>query len=156
MLFRLRGVKSTKKEAMMLKVTVQNLGDIKIFRCTGRIVYGSENQLMTALSRQNSIRVAVFDLAGVRMIDAAGLGSLIAVRKRAKAIGIKFRLMNLLPRAEDLLVLTNLRSVLEVCSVPEILDLLCRAWNQPAKVSSRPKRRPLKVLHDAGLFSLQA
>jgi len=141
---------------MILKVTVQNLGDIKIFRCTGRIVYGSEGQLMTALSRQNSLRVAVFDLAGVRMIDAAGLGSLIAVRKRAKTIGIRFRLMNLLPRAEDLLMLTNLRSVLEVCSVPEILDLLCRAWNQPAKVSIRRKRRPLKVLHDAGLFSLQA
>ena len=141
---------------MILKVTVQTLGDIKIFRCTGRIVYGSEGQLMTALSRQNSLRVAVFDLAGVRMIDAAGLGSLIAVRKRAKANGVRFRLMNLLPRAEDLLMLTNLRSVLEVCSVPEMLDLLCRARNQPAKVRSRPKRRPLKVLHDAGLFSLQA
>ena len=140
---------------MILKVKVQTLGDIKIFRCTGRIVYGSEGQLMTALSRQNSLRVAVFDLAGVRMIDAAGLGSLIVVRKQAKAIGIRFRLMNLLPRAEDLLMLTYLRSVLEVCSVPEMLDLLCRARNQPAKVSSRPKR-PLKVLHDAGLFSLQA
>src|SRR5215470_2000480 len=141
---------------MMLKVTVQNLGDIRVFRCTGRIVYGSENQLIIALSRQHSLRVAVFDLAGVRMIDAAGLGSLIAARKRAKAIGIKFRLMNLHPRAEDLLILTKLRSVLEVCSVPEILDLLCRAWNQPAKVSSRPKRDPLKVLRGAGLHSLQA
>ena len=140
----------------MLKVTVQNLDDVKVFRCTGRIVYGSEDQLMTVLCRQHSLRVAVFDLAGVRMIDAAGLGSLIAVRKRAKAIGIKFRLMNLHPRVEDLLRLTNLRSVLAVCSVPEMLDLLCRAWNQPAEARDRPKRTPLTVLDDAGLFSVQA
>ena len=139
----------------MLKVTVQTLGDVKVFRCSGRIVYGSEDKLMTALSRQHSLRVAVFDLAGVRMIDAAGLGSLIAVRIRAKAIGIKFGLMNLHPWAEDLLILTNLRSVLEVCSVPEMLDLLCRAWNRPAKVRNRAMRSPLKVLDDAMLFSLQ-
>jgi anti-anti-sigma factor len=133
----------------MLKITVQKLGDARVFRCTGRIVYGSEDQLMTALSRQRFLRVAVFDLARVRMIDAAGLGALIAVRKRANTIGIKFRLMNLHPSAEDLLVLTNLRSVLEVCSVPEILDLLCRAWNPPAKVRNRAKRTPLKVIDHA-------
>ena len=139
----------------MLKVKVQTLGDVKVFRCTGRIVYGSEDQLMIALSRQHSLRVAIFDLAGVRMIDAAGLGSLIAVRKRAMAVSIKFRLMNLHPRAEDLLELANLRTVLEVCSVPEMLDLLCRAWSQPAKLRNRPIRSPLRALDDAGLFSQQ-
>jgi len=157
MLFQLRKVKSAKqKGSVMLKVTVQDLDNVKIFRCTGRMVYGSEDQLITALSRQHSLQVAVFDLAGVRMIDAAGLGSLIAVAKRAKAIGIKFRLMNLHPRVEDLLMLTKLRSVLAVCSVPELVDLLCRAWNQPAKARNRPKRTPLTVLDDAGIFSVQA
>jgi len=140
---------------MMLKVTVQNLGDVKVFRCTGRIVYGSEDDLMTALSKQRSLRVAVFDLGGVRMIDAAGLGSLIAVRKQAKAMGIKFRLMNLHPRVEDLLSLTNLQSVLEVCAVPEMLELLCRAWNQPPKARDSAGRSLLKGFEDAEIFSLQ-
>lgn len=143
------------KESMMLKVTVQNLGDVKVFRCTGRIVYGSEDDLMTALSKQRSLRVAVFDLGGVRMIDAAGLGSLIAVRKQAKAMGIKFRLMNLHPRVEDLLSLTNLQSVLEVCAVPEMLELLCRAWNQPPKARDSAGRSLLKGFEDAEIFSLQ-
>jgi anti-anti-sigma factor len=140
---------------MMLKVTVQNLGDVKVFRCTGRIVYGSEDELISALSKQRSLRVAVLDLGGVRIIDAAGLGSLIAVRKQAKAMGIKFRLMNLHPRVEDLLSLTNLRSVLEGCSVPEMLELLCRAWNQAPKATDSAGRSLLNGFEDAELFSLQ-
>jgi anti-anti-sigma factor len=140
----------------MFRVRVQTLGDLTVFRCTGRFVYGSEGQLMAAFSKQRCFRVAVVDLAGVRMIGAAGLGSLVAVQKRARSMGINFRLMNLHPRIEKLLTLTNLRSVLEVCSVPEMLDLLCRAWNQPAEVRNKPMRTPLNMLDDGALFSVQA
>jgi anti-anti-sigma factor len=143
------------KETVMLKVTVQNLGNVKVFRCTGRIVYGSEGTLKTVLSRQLGLRVAVFDLAGVTDIDAAGLGSLIDLRTRAKASGVQFRLMNLHPRIEDLFMLTNLRSVFEVCSVPEMVQLLCHAWNQPQISRKIAAGSVLEVLDDTALATVR-
>lgn len=73
----------------------------------------------------------VLDLAGITAIDAAGLGILLSVRARALATRVKLKLMNLTPKVEQLLELTNLRSAFEVLSVPEMLDLLCRAIGQP-------------------------
>jgi len=70
----------------------------------------------------------VLDLAGVTELDAAGIGALVSVRKRAEASGVTLKLMNLTPRVEDLLELTRLKSAFEICSVPEMLSLLCRAF----------------------------
>ena len=72
----------------------------------------------------------MLDFAGVTEIDAAGIGALVSVRKRAKARGVVLKLMNLTPRVEDLLELTRLRSAFEICSVPEMLGLLCCAFEQ--------------------------
>lgn len=115
----------------MLSLTVHRLGDVTVFRCTGQIAFGSGDGLRTALSTQSRSRIAVLDLAGITAIDAAGLGILLSVRARALATGVKLKLMNLTPKAEQLLELTNLRSAFEILSVPEMLDLLCRAIGQP-------------------------
>jgi hypothetical protein len=40
------------------------------------------------------------------------------------------KLMNLTASVENLLELLNLRSAFVVCSVPEMLDLMCRALEQ--------------------------
>jgi len=72
----------------------------------------------------------VLDLAEVTEIDAAGIGVLVSLRNRAKASGLWLKLMNLTPRVENLLELTRLRSSFEICSVREMLDLLCRALEQ--------------------------
>jgi hypothetical protein len=39
-------------------------------------------------------------------------------------------MMNLTPRVEDLFEITNLRSTFEICSLRDMLDLLCRAFHQ--------------------------
>ena len=114
----------------MLNIAVHNLGEVTIFRCTGRIAFGYADRLLNAISKWPCPRIAVFDLAGVTEIDAAGIGALVSVRKRAKASGVALKLMNLTPRVEDLLELTRLRSAFEICSVPEMLDLLCRAFER--------------------------
>jgi len=119
----------------MLNVAVHNLGEVTIFRCTGRIAFGYADRLLNAISKWPLPRIAVLDLAGVTEIDAAGIGALVSVRKRAKASGVSLKLMNLTPRAEDLLELTRLRSAFEICSVPEMLSLLCRAFEQSQLVN---------------------
>lgn len=119
----------------MLRIAIHNLGDVTIYQCKGRIVFGYVDGLLTALSKQPGLRIAVFDLAEVRNIDAAGIGALVGLRKRAKASGVALKLMNLTPKVEALLELFNLRTIFEVCSLPEMLGLLCRALEQSQLVN---------------------
>jgi hypothetical protein len=55
---------------------------------------------------------------------------LVSLRKWAKASDVRLKLMNLTPKIEDLLDLMQLKSAFEICSVPEMLGLLCRAFEQ--------------------------
>jgi hypothetical protein len=71
-------------------------------------------------------------------MDAAGVGILVSLHWWAKTTGARLKLMNLTPRVEDLLQLFNLRSVFEICSVPEMLSLLCLAFEKSQ--SSQGKR----------------
>ncbi len=114
----------------MLTLTIHNLGDVTVFRCAGRITTGSVDALRNAVLNHPHTPIAVLDLAGVSFVDAAGLGILVSLRKWADAAGTKLKLMNLVPRVEALLELTNLSSAFEVCPVYEMLDLLCRAARQ--------------------------
>src|SRR6516225_5787971 len=118
------------KGAMMLSITVQNLGDVTMFRCVGRITLADADLLRIAVRSEQRGRVAVLDLAQVSAIDAAGLGMLVSLWKWSRARGTTFKLMNLAPGIESLLELTNLRSVFEICSVQDMLELLCRAFRQ--------------------------
>ena len=78
----------------MLSLTIQNLGDVTVFRCAGRITFGSGNDLRTAISTQSRMRIAVLDLAEISAVDAAGLGILLSMRGWARAAGVELKLMN--------------------------------------------------------------
>lgn len=111
----------------MLGLTIHNLGDVTVFQCAGRITANDGDVLRRAVFSQSPIRAVVLDLAGVTSVDAAGLGMLVGLRSWANATGAELQLMNLTPRVEEVLEITNLRSAFEVCSGREMLDLLCRA-----------------------------
>ena len=126
----------------MLNLTIHDLGDVTVFRCAGRITAEDGDVLRKAVLSQSRIRVAVLDLAEVSAIDAAGLGTLVSLRKWANKTGTTLKLMNLVPRVEEVLALTKLSSALEVCSVEDMLDLLCRAANQSRFAA--PEAPPLR------------
>ena len=111
----------------MLRLTIHTMGDVAVFRCAGRITFVGGDALRFAVSRHPPMRIAVLDLAEITGVDAAGLGILVSMQAWADATGTVLKLMNLTPRVEELLELTNLRSAFEVCSVQDMLDLLCRA-----------------------------
>lgn len=111
----------------MLGLTIHNLGDVTVFQCLGRITANDGDAQRRAVFAQAPIQVAVLDLAAVSSVDAAGLGMLVGLRAWANATGTELKLMNLTPRVEELLEITNLRPAFEVCSGREMLDLLCRA-----------------------------
>jgi anti-anti-sigma factor len=119
------------KEATKLNLTIQVLGDAAVLRCTGRITTEVTNELRNAVLAPPDIRTVVLDLAEVTSVDAAGLGTLVSLRNWATETGTQFKLMNLAPLVEEMLEITNLKKQFEICSVSEMLDLLCRAIHQP-------------------------
>ncbi len=122
----------------MLNVTVQNLGDLAIFRCQGRIVVGAENEILrnTVLSR-TAIRTLVLDLAQVDRIDAGGLGVLLGLRAWARSKGIQLKLMDVTNRVRQLLELTKLVGVFEICSSESVFERVTR-MPQPAWADRAP------------------
>jgi anti-sigma B factor antagonist len=90
--------------------------DVTVISCKGRIAYGAE---AVALSGEFAelvpqTRRVVIDLSGVELIDAAGLGALIAVALMAQASQCSVKLAASGNFTRQLLELTKLTSVFEV------------------------------------------
>ena len=94
----------------MLTVTVQDLGDVVILRCFGRIVRGDETAILCAAAQQHG-RNVVFDLRAVDAIDAAGIGVLISLQ----AAGIYLKLINPTRQVREILRITHVESIFEIC-----------------------------------------
>ena len=112
----------------MLRATVQQLGDVSVLCCGGRIVTGEAYAILRdAAMSQGHARFLVLDLAGVDGIDAGGLGVLLGLREWARDSAIRFKLMNVMSRVEQILKLTALDRVFEFCSARDLMCLLHRA-----------------------------
>lgn len=104
----------------MLTVTVQDSGEVVILRCQGRIVRGDETALLCSATQQES-RNIVLDLTEVEAIDAAGIGALVSLQ----AAGIYLKIMNPTLKVREVLKVTKLDSMFEICesqSIPETAE----------------------------------
>ena len=63
----------------MLTVTVDDLGEVVILRCLGRIVRGTETAILCTAVRQHGHNI-ILDLRKVDAIDAAGIGLLVSLQ----------------------------------------------------------------------------
>jgi anti-anti-sigma factor len=97
----------------MLNVIIEDSGETVLLRCNGRIVRGDETALLCAAVGQYG-RHVILDLSQVDAIDAAGVGALITLQ----AAGIYPRLMNPNKVIRQLLQVTHLDSVFELCTAP--------------------------------------
>ena len=97
----------------MLTVAVKDFGDGVVLHCQGRIVKGDETALLCAAIRLERRDVSV-DLAEVDAIDAAGIGSLLSLQ----AAGIDLKLLNPSAQVREVLRVTELDSVFEICGFP--------------------------------------
>jgi len=118
---------------MMLKITVQKLGDASVLRCKGQIVVGDACSILrNAILSQRHTRRLVLDLASVDRIDAGGLGVLLDMREWARSGASVFKLMNVTKKVEEIFELTHLQNVFEFCSVRDFFCLLHRAASIPS------------------------
>ncbi|MGB6385049.1 MAG: STAS domain-containing protein [Terriglobales bacterium] len=94
----------------MLTVITKNLSDAVILQCSGRLVRGEETALLCSAIQQHG-RTVILDLQGVDAIDAAGIGVLISLQ----AAGIYLKLINPNAQVRELLRITKLDSIFEIC-----------------------------------------
>ena len=142
---------------MMLKVTVQKLGDTKVVRCQGRIVVGDACSILrnTVLS-QRPARMLVLDLARVDRIDAWGLGVLLSLREWARSGASVFTLMNVTKNVEEILYLTHLQRVFECCSVADLFCMLHQAASMPSCSAHQSDRAGEDDWHNSSVKWQQA
>lgn len=103
----------------MLRVTVEDLGEVVILRCLGRIVRGDETAILCAAVQQHG-RDIILDLRMVDAIDAAGIGILISLQ----AAGIYLKLMDPNKQVREVLRVTGLESVFEICEAQTADDVV--------------------------------
>ena len=126
----------------MLTVTVQEFDEDVVLRCLGKIVRGEETAILCAAVRHRG-RTVILDLGGVDAIDAAGIGLLISLQ----AAGIYLQLLNPTRRVQEILKVTKLDSVFEICESQSDDDCITNpATNQRAEATRRDGNRSVPGL----------
>ena len=102
---------------MSLEIKEKESGGVTVLTLSGRVVLGDEsNHLRTKLKdllSKGKTRV-VLDLAEVKYIDSAGLGTLVAGYTSAQNQGAAVKLANLTKKFDEQLHITKLVTVFDV------------------------------------------
>ncbi len=130
----------------MLDLHVENIGDLAVIECEGRLVRSEAAfELREAVLSQENARTILLDLTEVYAIEGGGLGMLGVLQKWAFDRGIRFRLFN---------PASSVRNRLEHCdwmefhisSFDDVMNVLAEAEESPVPfaesrtiVSSYPK-----------------
>ena len=120
-------------EEVMLNVTVENIGELAVLECEGRIVQSEAAfKLREAVTSQTDARIVVLELSEVRAIEGGGLGMLVFLRRWARDNNIRFLLFN--PSRSVRNGLKRIRSISEfyIPSMDEMAALLVYASSRHA------------------------
>ena len=113
----------------MLTVTVENFDEMMVVRCLGRIVCGYDTVLLCSAAQQVG-RNVVLDLTHVDAIDAAGIGALVSLQ----AAGVYLKLLNPAQQVREVLKVTKLDSIFEICE-SESIDVMLVEMSRPGDKS---------------------
>jgi anti-sigma B factor antagonist len=105
-----------------VQISVRRLTGTTILDVTGRIDLSSSPQVRKALLeeiREKHAPRVVMNLTGVNYIDSSGVASLVEGLKLARELNSRFILYGLNPLVREVLQLTHLLTVFEVCDSEE-------------------------------------
>jgi anti-sigma B factor antagonist len=100
-----------------MPISVRAQGDVRIIELTGTFTPGhSPSELGQTVGRllDEGTRKIVLDLGAVRILDSAGLGELIACRKRTMARGGDLRLIRPNTMRRDPLEMLSINQIVQV------------------------------------------
>ena len=121
-------VLAKKSEEIMLKVNIDNIGDLAIVECEGRIVQSEAAfKLRDAVTSQNEARTVVLELTEVRALEGGGLGMLIFLQRWACDHDIRLKLFNPSKSVRKRLALVSSLSDFDIPTLDEMMALLSSA-----------------------------
>ena len=117
-------------EDLMLTIHVENLNDLAVVECKGRIVTSDAVfKLRDVVRTQVNARIIALDLSEVKAIGGGGLGMLAFLDRWARDNNIQFKLFD--PSRAVLEGLVRNRSILdfEIASFHEMMGILSNSDN---------------------------
>jgi anti-anti-sigma regulatory factor len=120
----------------MLSVHIENVGEMAVIECEGRIVRSEAAfELRKAVNLQSDARIIVLDLSEVTAIEGGGLGMLVFLQRWAHDHGIRLKLFNPRQAVRDRLEHSNSMREFDIASLDEMMALLACAESRYAKAA---------------------
>lgn len=120
----------------MLRVYIENIGNMAVVECEGRIVRSEAVfKLRDAVLSQAAARIVVLDLSEVDVVGGAGLGILVFLQQWAYAHSIRLKLFNPPRSLRDKLDYAGSIPAFEIATSDEMIALLARANSRYALAS---------------------
>ena len=115
-------------EEAMLKLNIDNIGDLAIVECEGRIVQSEAAfKLRDAVTSQCQASTVVVELSEVRALEGGGLGMLIFLQRWARDHGIGLKLFNPSKSVRERLKMVSSLSDFDIPTLDEMMALLASA-----------------------------
>jgi anti-anti-sigma regulatory factor len=113
------------REEAMLKVSIENIGDVAVIHCEGRVVQSAAAfRLREAVTQQRNARVVLLDLSDVQALEGGGLGMLVFLQRWTSEHGIQFKVFDPPALVRQRLEQVRSASELEIAGMSEVLALL--------------------------------
>ncbi len=112
----------------MLNVLIENIGDIAVIECEGRIVQDEAAfNLRKAVASQTDARIIVLDLSEVSAIAGGGLGMLVSLQRWTQDHDIRLKLFNPRQSVRDRLKYASSMRDFDIATLDELMALLAVA-----------------------------
>lgn len=120
----------------MLNVHIENVGEMAVIECEGRIVRSEAAfELRKAVNLQSDARIIVLDLSEVTAIEGGGLGMLVFLQRWAHDHSIRLKLFNPRQSVRDRLEHLNTMQEFDIASLDEMMALLACAETRYAQAA---------------------
>jgi anti-anti-sigma regulatory factor len=120
----------------MLTVHIENIGEMAVIECEGRIVRSEAAlELRKAVNLQSDARIIVLDLSEVTAIEGGGLGMLVFLQRWARDHDIRLKLFNPRQSVRDRLEHASSMREFDIATLHEMMALLACADGRYAQAA---------------------
>jgi anti-anti-sigma regulatory factor len=120
----------------MLSVHTENIGEMAIIECEGRLVRSEAAfKLRKAVQVQRRARIIVLDLSEVSAIEGGGLGMLVSLQRWAQYHDIRLKLFNPRQSVRDGLLRANSMRQFDIATLDEMMAILVWADSRYARAA---------------------
>jgi anti-anti-sigma regulatory factor len=120
----------------MLSVYIENIGEMAVIECEGRIVRSDAAfQLREAVRSQRRARIIVLDLSELLTIEGEGLGMLVSLQRWAHDRSIRLKLFNPQRSVRDRLERMESMPEFDIASLEEMMAILVWANRRYARAA---------------------